>query len=250
MFPSLIAGFTASLGLIAAIGAQNAFVLKQGLRREHVLAIVIVCAASDALLIAAGIAGLGTLVQAHPQVVTGLRWAGAAFLLGYAFLAARRALKPSALTASDEPAARLWPTLLTCLAFTYLNPHVYIDTVLLLGAIANQQQSQWLFGLGAAAASAVWFTALGLGARKLAPALSRPVTWRFIDGAIAVIMTAIAVMLVVVPVAGDRAVAAVAEDERVVGSSAKAVAQQILPVGGVVETNGGLTIGVPVAGDR
>jgi L-lysine exporter family protein LysE/ArgO len=196
MIASALAGFTTSIGLIAAIGAQNAFVLKQGLRREHVLAIVITCAASDALLIAAGIAGLGAVVQSQPGLVTGIRWAGAAFLAGYAVLAARRALKPSALVASVRAPARLGATLLACLAFTYLNPHVYIDTVLLLGAIANQQTHQWVFGIGAAAASAVWFTALGLGAHKLAPLLSRPTTWRVIDGLIAVMMLAIAVMLI------------------------------------------------------
>lgn len=196
MIASALAGFATSIGLIAAIGAQNAFVLKQGLRREHIVAIVLTCAVSDALLIVAGIAGLGAVVRSQPGLVTGIRWAGAAFLVGYAVLAARRALKPSALVASSPAPARLGATLLACLAFTYLNPHVYIDTVLLLGAIANQQTHQWVFGLGAAAASAVWFTALGFGAHRLGPLLSRPKTWRVIDGVIAIMMTALAIMLI------------------------------------------------------
>ncbi|WP_394836746.1 LysE/ArgO family amino acid transporter [Pendulispora rubella] len=196
MIASAVAGFSSSFGLIVAIGAQNAFVLKQGLRREHVLPIVMVCAFSDALLIAAGIAGLGALVQAHPDVVTGIRWVGAAFLGGYAFLAAKRAWRPGTLTATQAGPSRLGATLLTCLAFTYLNPHVYIDTVLLLGAIANQQTHRWVFGAGAATASVVWFTMLGLGAHKLAPVLARPVAWRVIDAAIATMMLGIAVALV------------------------------------------------------
>ncbi|WP_394842214.1 LysE/ArgO family amino acid transporter [Pendulispora brunnea] len=196
MIASAVAGFSSSFALIVAIGAQNAFVLKQGLRREHVLPVVAVCAASDALLIAAGIAGLGALVQAHPDVVTAVRWAGAAFLAGYAFLAAKRAWRPGELTAAQAGPSRLGATLLTCLAFTYLNPHVYIDTVLLLGAIANQQPHRWVFGAGAATASLVWFTALGLGARKLAPMLARRVVWRVIDAAIATMMLGISVTLV------------------------------------------------------
>ncbi|HCT79816.1 MAG TPA: amino acid transporter [Micromonosporaceae bacterium] len=196
MIASALAGFSSSIVLIAAIGAQNAFVLRQGLRREHVLAVVLTCAASDALLIAVGIAGLGAAIERHPAVVNVARWGGAIFLLGYALLAARRAMRSSALNPAEQSPARLRATILACLAFTYLNPHVYIDTVLLLGAIANQQQNQWMFGVGAAVASAVWFAALGLGARKLAPWLSRPVTWRILDGVVAVVMVAIACTLI------------------------------------------------------
>ncbi|PRY31583.1 LysE/ArgO family amino acid transporter [Pseudosporangium ferrugineum] len=197
MVTSALAGFAASLVLIVAIGAQNAFVLRQGLRREHVVPVVLTCAISDLALIAAGIAGLGAVVAARPGLVTVIRWAGAAFLLAYAVLAARRAARPAALTPTDRAPATLRATLLTCLALTYLNPHVYLDTVLLLGSVAQQHPHQWLFGLGAAAASAVWFTALGLGARRLAPVLNRPAAWRILDGLIAAVMAGLAVALLV-----------------------------------------------------
>jgi L-lysine exporter family protein LysE/ArgO len=199
MLTSALAGFAASAVLIVAIGAQNAFVLRQGLRREHVLLVVITCAASDLLLIAAGIGGLGAVVTARPEAVTAIRWVGAAFLLGYAALAAKRAVRPGALKPADSAPATLRATLLTCLALTYLNPHVYLDTVLLLGSIAQQHPHRWLFGIGAAAASAAWFTALGAGAHRLAPALARPVAWRMLDGLIAIVMLGVAAMLVVGP---------------------------------------------------
>jgi L-lysine exporter family protein LysE/ArgO len=192
---SALAGFAASAALIIAIGAQNAFVLRQGLRREHVLPVVLVCALSDLMLISAGIAGLGAVIGARPQAVTAIRWVGAAFLLGYAVLAARRALRPGTLTTTDRAPATLRTTLLTSLALTYLNPHVYLDTVLLLGSVAQQHPHRWLFGIGAAAASAVWFTALGAGAHRLAPVLARPAAWRVLDGLIALVMAGIAVLL-------------------------------------------------------
>jgi L-lysine exporter family protein LysE/ArgO len=195
MLSSALAGFAASVVLIVAIGAQNAFVLRQGLRREHVLPVVLTCAVSDLVLIVAGIAGLGAVITARPDAVTAIRWVGAAFLIGYAGLAAKRALRPSTLAPADRAPATLRATLLTCLALTYLNPHVYLDTVLLLGSVAQQHPHRWLFGIGAAAASAVWFTALGAGAHRLAPILARPLAWRVLDGLIAVVMMAIAVML-------------------------------------------------------
>jgi L-lysine exporter family protein LysE/ArgO len=194
---SALAGFAASAVLIIAIGAQNAFVLRQGLRREHVLAVVVTCAASDLLLISAGIAGLGVVVTARPGAVTIIRWVGALFLTGYAALAAYRALRPSALAPAGRAPATLRATLLTCLALTYLNPHVYLDTVLLLGTVAQQHPHRWLFGIGAAAASVVWFTALGAGARRLAPVLARPAAWRALDGLIATVMLALGISLAV-----------------------------------------------------
>jgi L-lysine exporter family protein LysE/ArgO len=194
---STAAGFAASLVLIMAIGAQNAFVLRQGLRREHVLPVVVTCAVSDLILIAAGIAGLGAVVTARPAAVTVIRWAGAAFLLTYAALAAKRAWRPSTLKPTDRAPATLRATLLTCLALTYLNPHVYLDTVLLLGSVAQQHAHRWLFGIGAAVASGVWFAALGLGAHRLAPVLSRPAAWRVLDGLIAVVMAGIGITLLV-----------------------------------------------------
>jgi L-lysine exporter family protein LysE/ArgO len=195
MFTSALAGFATSVVLIVAIGAQNAFVLRQGLRREHVRLVVIVCAVSDLALIIAGVGGLGALVTAHPGVVTIIKWAGAAFLLLYAVIAATRALRPTGLTPADRAPATLRATLLTCLALTYLNPHVYLDTVLLLGSVAQQHPHRWLFGIGAAAASAAWFTTLGAGAHRLAPVLARPGAWRVLDGLIALVMAAVAVSL-------------------------------------------------------
>jgi L-lysine exporter family protein LysE/ArgO len=199
--PALLAALTGlafGLSLIVAIGAQNAFVLRVGLRRAHVLPVVAVCALSDALLITAGVAGLGTLVDRAPTVLAVARVAGAAFLLGYAAVAARRALRPgAALTAEDGDApTRAWPVVATCLALTWLNPHVYLDTVVLLGSVAGTHGAErWWFGAGAVVGSLVWFTALGYGARLLRPLFARPGAWRVLDGVIAVVMVLIAVGL-------------------------------------------------------
>jgi L-lysine exporter family protein LysE/ArgO len=192
---SSFAGFSFSIALIVAIGAQNAFVLRQGLRREHVPVVVAVCAASDAALIAVGVAGLGAVVADRPALLSVIRWGGAAFLLCYAALAARRAVRPGGLTPADRPPATLRTTILTCLAFTYLNPHVYLDTVLLLGGVAARDPHRWWFGAGAVLASAAWFTTLGFAARRLAPVLAKPAAWRAVDAVIAVVMTALAVSL-------------------------------------------------------
>ncbi|MFY1631878.1 LysE/ArgO family amino acid transporter [Solwaraspora sp. WMMB335] len=194
---SLLAGFGFSLALIVAIGAQNAFVLRQGLRREHVLPVVAICVVADAALMAAGIAGLGTIATNAPTVLATMRWGGAAFLTGYAILAARRVLRPAALSPLDRPPATLRATLLTCLAFTFLNPHVYLDTVVLLGTVAHHDPNRWAFGTGAATASLAWFTALGLGAHRLAPLLARPGAWRAVDTAIATLMLTLGVSLAV-----------------------------------------------------
>jgi len=194
-----LSGLGFGLSLIIAIGAQNAFVLRQGLRREHVLPVVAVCAISDAILIAVGVGGLGTLVQLAPWLLVVVRIGGAVFLLAYAVIAARRALRPSKLV-TDEQGARspLWPTVLTVIALTWLNPHVYLDTIVLLGSVAGTHGAdRWWFGLGAIVASITWFSALGFGARLLRPLFARPVSWRVLDAIIAVVMTAIAVSLVV-----------------------------------------------------
>ena len=189
-------GFVAGLSLIVAIGAQNAFVLRQGIRNEHVLPVVILCAVSDLVLIVAGVAGVGALVTAHPQLMTIARYGGAAFLLGYGLLAARRALQPAVMTPGDAGPARLPAVLLTCLALTFLNPHVYLDTVVRLGTLASQQgEGRWRFGAGAALASLVWFFGLGFGARQLAGLFAKPVTWRILDGVIALTMIALSVSL-------------------------------------------------------
>ena len=201
MTPALLAaaaGLGLGLSLIVAIGAQNAFVLRQGLRREHVLAVVAICAVSDAVLIAAGVAGAGTLVSAVPGVLAAVRYAGAVFLLGYGLLAARRAWRGGTMAAETAGApTRLGPGVATCLALTWLNPHVYLDTVVLLGSIAGTHADRrWWFAAGAVAASVSWFTALGFGARLLRPVFARPAAWRVLDGLIAMVMIALALSLV------------------------------------------------------
>jgi L-lysine exporter family protein LysE/ArgO len=193
-------GFGTGLALIVAIGSQNAFVLRQGIRGEHVTAVVLVCSVSDAVLIAAGIAGVGALLQANPVVVGVVRFAGAAFLVAYGVMAARRALRPGALTASGrQPAVGIGAALSTVLALTWLNPHVYLDTVLLLGSVANQQTQdlRWWFGAGAITASVAWFSALGFGARVLRPFFARPSSWRILDGFVAAVMLTLGMRLAV-----------------------------------------------------
>ncbi len=191
------AGFALGLSLIVAIGAQNAFVLRQGLRRDHVLPVVLVCAVSDALLIAAGVTGFGLLAARLPGLEAAMRWLGAAFLLWYGartLLAAWRG--GETLRAEDAPGnGSLRRALLTCLALTWLNPHVYLDTVMLLGAVSAQYDNRLFFGLGAASASFVFFFALGFGARLLAPVFARPGAWRVLELVIGLTMWLIAAKL-------------------------------------------------------
>lgn len=198
-------GLLAGLSLIIAIGSQNVFVLRQGIRREHVLAVVTVCIASDVVLISAGAGGLGALVQAAPEVVGTARWAGVAFLLGYAALAARRAVRGGE-SLEGEGSGRsgegrgsgLGAVIATTLAITWLNPHVYLDTVLLLGSIASTYGTRaWLFVLGALVGSVLWFSVLGIGARHLGRFLSGAWSWRVLDGVVAGTMVVVAGMLVV-----------------------------------------------------
>lgn len=201
MDPALLAVFSGlglGLGLIVAIGAQNAFVLRQGLRGEHVAAVVAVCAVSDLVLIAGGVAGTGALLERVPELVDVMRWAGAAFLLGYGALAARRALQPAGALRTDvAERTPLTTTLLTAAALTWLNPHVYLDTVVLLGSVAaSHGDLRWHFGAGAATGSVLWFTTLGAGARLLRPVFARPRAWRVLDALIAVVMVVLAVGLV------------------------------------------------------
>ncbi len=190
-------GFFLSVGLIAAIGAQNAFVLRQGLRREHVLAVVLFCAASDAALIALGVSGFAAASRAAPWLVAALLWGGIAFLLWYGARAFRSAWRGGeALRASDAPRARLAPTLATIAALTWGNPHVYLDTVVFLGTISSQYPGrEVLFGAGAVTGSFAFFTSLGFGARLLGPLFARPMAWRVLDAGIGVTMWAIAVSL-------------------------------------------------------
>lgn len=196
---ALVHGFSSGAMLIIAIGAQNAFVLRQGLRREHVLPVVLVCAVSDAVLIHAGVWGLGMAVQASPALAGVARWLGAAFLVGYAAKAALRAWRPAQPDlVAQGPTPGAHGVVLTALALTWLNPHVYLDTVLLLGAIASPYSDapRWGFAAGATVASAVWFASLGFGARWLAPLFATPTAWRVLDGAIAATMLLLAAGLV------------------------------------------------------
>ena len=199
MTADVIAGFLCGLALITAIGAQNSFVLRQGIRREHVLPIVLVCASADALLIVAGVAGLGALIQSMPVVLSLARYGGAAFLLLYGLAAAQRVRRPRELTVNSEVGTALGAAMLTCLTFTFLNPHVYLDTVILLGSLANQrgEGARWVFAAGAASASFAWFFAVGYGARLLGPIFSRAVAWLVLDSLIALIMFGLGVALLV-----------------------------------------------------
>jgi L-lysine exporter family protein LysE/ArgO len=199
ILPALL-GFLTGLSLIVAIGAQNAFVLRLGIegRSRVILPVVVICAVSDGLLITLGVLGIGALVQAAPVVMVVIRIVGAGFLLVYGLFAARRALRPTALvtTAAAGPTA-LRTAVLTALAFTWLNPHVYLDTILFLGSVANQQgpDERWWWAGGALLASCVWFAGLGFGARLLRPIFARPAAWRVLDGLIAVVMLALGIRL-------------------------------------------------------
>jgi Lysine efflux permease len=234
---SVIAGFGLGLSLIVAIGAQNAYLLRQGLRQEHVTPVVIVCAASDVALYVVGAAGFGTVATRMPWLIDVVRWAGAAFLIAYGGLAAKRALRSDGSTlqpatddvpgpeggAASSAGARdasdaaertgagaggsrvgvarvvsIRGVVLTALALTWLNPHVYLDTVFLAGSVAAAQGAgRWAFVLGASVASIGWFTALGYGARVLGRWLSTPRAWRVLDAVIAVVMVTIGVSLLV-----------------------------------------------------
>lgn len=199
MNSALIAGFGTGMSLLVAIGAQNAFVLRQGVRGQAILAVVGICTVSDAVLISLGVAGLGAVVSAWPVALTVVGLVGGAFLLCYGTLAARRALRPAAgaaLATTGTSTGSVRRAVLTCLAMTWLNPHVYLDSVLLLGTVAAGHGDQrWVFGLGAILASLVWFPSLGYGARLLGPILSRPVAWRMLDGLVAATMFVVAILL-------------------------------------------------------
>jgi len=189
-------GLLTGLSLIIAIGAQNAFVLRQGLTRQHVLAVVLFCAVSDALLIVLGMLGLGVAIMSLPILLEVFRFGGAAYLIYFAITSLRRALKPKTLEAGGGTSGSLFAALSTAAALTYLNPHVYIDTLLLLGSIGNQfGPERWLFAAGAAAGSLIWFFSLGFGAKLLSRFVTRPSFWKYLDIFIALVMAAIAVML-------------------------------------------------------
>jgi len=197
MLEAAVQGYLVAISLIMAIGAQNAFVLRQGLRREHVLAVVLVCAVSDATLIAVGVAGFGAASAAAPWLGEVMRWAGVAFLVVYGALRFRAAARGGeALRPSEAASAPLGQVVLTCLVLTWANPHVYLDTVVLLGSISAQYAPHQLaFGIAAACGSFSFFGALGFGARLLAPVFAKPQAWVWLELAVGATMWAIAAAL-------------------------------------------------------
>ena len=194
-----LAGLGFGLSLIVAIGAQNAFVLRQGLRKEHVFVIVAICAVSDALLIALGVAGLGAIIQQLEWLLLLIELVGGLFLCTYGVMAAKRAWKPEVLnTDTGGKAVSLKVAAGTALALTYLNPHVYLDTVLLLGSVAGTYEAnRWWFAAGAILGSIIWFSTLGFGARLLDPVFKKPSAWRVLDAIIAVVMFTLGMSLLI-----------------------------------------------------
>ena len=196
MFGIIAAGFGTSLGLIVAIGAQNAFVLRQGLTKRYVGIVVAICAASDALLMAAGTAGLGAVLQGLPWLLEAFRWLGVAYLTWFAYRSIMASRKHATLEPAEAKSMPLGKVIATVLTFTFLNPHVYLDTVLLVGSIANSFGDQrWFYMIGAASASAIWFSLMGFGARGLSRFTSNPRFWQVLDLAIAAVMLTIAATL-------------------------------------------------------
>lgn len=201
MLDASLDGLLTGLSLIVAIGAQNAYVLRQGLRRAHVGPVVTVCTLSDFALIVAGVSGIGVIVQHAGWALQAVRWFGVAFLVWYGLSSAWRARRPAALAAadSDTGAGGGGAVLRRMLALTWLNPHVYLDTVVLLGSIANAHggSGRWWFAVGACVASALWFASLGFGARLAAPLLATPRAWQVLDLLVAATMLGVAVKLAV-----------------------------------------------------
>lgn len=193
---ALISGFLASLSLIVAIGAQNAYVIKQGLLRSHVTFVVLFCSVVDAFFIVLGVGGLGTFVQSQPKALEYIRWFGVAYLTWFGIKSVRAAFSTQTLAVATSDNQSAGKVLLSLITFTFLNPHVYLDTVILLGSIANQFSThRWLFALGASTASILWFTTIGFGARAASKYMTRPIFWKILDSAIAVIMFTIAITL-------------------------------------------------------
>ncbi|WXL24964.1 LysE/ArgO family amino acid transporter [Ectopseudomonas mendocina] len=197
MWQSYSNGLLIAAGLIIALGAQNAFVLAQSLRREHHLPVAMLCILCDAILVSVGVFGLAAILAQSPVLLAVARWGGAAFLLWYGAQALLRACRPQALEQTSTNSSRsLRTVMLSALAVTLLNPHVYLDTVLLIGSLGAQQSMPAAYVLGAASASAIWFLALSIGAASLAPWLARPATWRIIDLCVALMMFSISWQLI------------------------------------------------------
>ena len=199
---AVLAGMGAGASLILAIGAQNAFVLRQALQRQHVGTVVALCALSDVVLIACGVAGTRALVGEHPAILQLFRFGGAAFVGAYGLLAAIRALRgTSGLAPTRRGATTRRAAVLACLAFTFLNPHTYLDTMVLLGTLSTRYASPWSFAVGAIIASVLWFSLLGYAGRLLIPVFQKPRAWRVLDAAMAAFMLVLAVRLLANPIA-------------------------------------------------
>ncbi|MNS40331.1 Arginine exporter protein ArgO [compost metagenome] len=198
ILPPLAKGFALSASLIVSIGAQNMFVLRQGLRREHVLPVVLFCAVADSVLVIAGVNGLGRLLEAVPGLSAALSLGGAAFLTWYAVGAFRRVMRSEALVVQNGSGLSLGAALAATAAFTLLNPHVYIDTVMLMGTVGSSlpDSERLFFIIGASSFAAIWFAAIGFGARFLAPLFARPIAWRVLDVVTGLMMSVIAIVLV------------------------------------------------------
>jgi len=193
---AFLPGLLTGLSLIVAIGAQNAFVIRQGLTKKHVLLVVAICAISDALLILLGVAGLGALISGLPWLLEIIRWFGAAYLTWFGIRSIRSAFKTQTLDASGAQSSSAKTVVLSVLGFTFLNPHVYLDTVILLGSIGNQfEQDKWWFAFGGVVASILWFSSIGFGARAASKFMARPVFWKVLDLVIAAVMFGIAILL-------------------------------------------------------
>ncbi len=193
---ALLPGFLTGLSLIIAIGAQNAFVIRQGLSRSHVLLVVLICAASDAFLIFLGTGGLGTLIQSKPDLLEFIRWFGVLYLTWFGIKAVRSVLSNQSLEVGEGTTSSKKIAILSVLGFTFLNPHVYLDTVILLGSIANQfEEDRWFFALGASIGSFLWFSAIGFGAKAASRFMSRPIFWKILDSIIALVMFSVAIFL-------------------------------------------------------
>lgn len=196
---AFVSGLLLGASLIIAIGAQNAFILRQGLLRRHVFVLCLICAVSDAALIALGVGGLGTLISQAPVLIKAVTIGGVLFLGAYAVIAFRRALHPQAMNRDDTKSGSLKAAIATCLAFTFLNPHVYLDMVVLIGGLSAhfEDGARMAFGVGAALVSFIWFFGLGYGARLLEPVFARPAAWRVLDVIIGLVMSALAISLAV-----------------------------------------------------
>lgn len=189
-------GLLTGLSLIIAIGAQNAFVIRQGLSRSHVLLVVLICATSDALLIFLGTGGLGTVIQSKPDLLEFIRWFGVLYLTWFGAKSVRSVLSNQSLEVGEGTTSSKNAAVLSVLGFTFLNPHVYLDTVILLGSIANQfEEDRWYFALGASLGSVFWFSAIGFGAKAASRFMSRPVFWKILDSLIAIVMFSVAIFL-------------------------------------------------------